>query len=201
MTARINPDTKPALLVAVALTSVLAAISFTLSFAGLSAIAPWAAVPARLAWAMPVFIDGAILVYTYAALAARARGEGQARAWTWLTLWTLVSVASNGAHAWDAGPGGWQGAVGTGLASLFPVGVLLATHTIADLIVARPVVDSVDMCPLVACPGRALSVEEVHGRIADLRSTGMSLRAIAKEVGVSKSAVHVVVRTTEGATP
>jgi len=202
--ARLNPDTKPALLVAVLLTSGLAAISFTLSFAGLSAIAPWAAVPPHLAWALPVFIDGAILVYTYAALAARARGEGQGRAWTWLTLWTAVSVASNGSHAWDAGPGGWQGVLGSILAGLFPVGVLLATHTIADLIVSRPA-DTVDVDtqdteePTASEQPRGVPslTDEQRAAIVELHAQGLSVRKVADVVGLSKSTVHKVTRHLE----
>ncbi len=199
--ARLNPDTKPALLVAVVLTSGLAAISFTLSFAGLSAIAPWAAVPPHLAWALPVFIDGAILVYTYAALAARARGEGQGRAWTWLTLWTAVSVASNGSHAWDAGPGGWQGVLGSILAGLFPVGVLLATHTIADLIVARPEdtvdVDTVEPAASEQPRGVPSLTDEQRAAIVELHAQGLSVRKVADVVGLSKSTVHNVTRHLE----
>ncbi|MCR1984061.1 DUF2637 domain-containing protein [Cellulosimicrobium cellulans] len=136
--ARINPDTIPALVTAMLATTALVGFSFTLSFAGLSAIALWAAVPESLAPLVPLFIDGAILVYTYSALAARARHESTVRPWTWVALWTAVSAAANGAHAWAYGPGGWQGVVGVVLAVLFPIGSALGTHEIADRMIARP---------------------------------------------------------------
>lgn len=136
--ARINPDTRGALVLAMLATSTLVAISFTLSVAGLSALAPWAAVPDALAPLVPAFIDGAILVYTYSALAARARHEPNARPWTWVALWTAVSASANAAHAWSAGPGGWEGVVGAVLAALFPIGSLLGCHEIADRMIARP---------------------------------------------------------------
>ncbi|MFE6228889.1 DUF2637 domain-containing protein [Cellulosimicrobium sp. NPDC057862] len=136
--ARINPDTRGALILAMLATSALVAISFTLSFAGLSALAPWAAVPRELAPLVPAFIDGAILVYTYSALAARARHESTVRPWTWVALWTAVSASANAAHAWSAGPGGWEGFVGAVLAGLFPIGSLLGCHEIADRMIARP---------------------------------------------------------------
>lgn len=136
--ARINPDTRGALVLAMLATSLLVAISFTLSFAGLSALAPWAAVPRELAPLVPAFIDGAILVYTYSALAARARHESTVRPWTWVALWTAVSASANAAHAWSAGPGGWEGVVGAVLAGLFPIGSLLGCHEIADRMIARP---------------------------------------------------------------
>lgn len=47
--ARINPDTRHALVAAMSATGLLVAVSFVLSFAGLSALAPWAAVPWFLA--------------------------------------------------------------------------------------------------------------------------------------------------------
>ncbi|MDF9875620.1 hypothetical protein M2316_000941 [Cellulosimicrobium cellulans] len=87
---------------------------------------------------MPAFIDGAILVYTYSALAARARYESTARPWTWVALWTAVSASANAAHAWSAGPGGWEGVVGAILAGLFPIGSLLGCHEIADRMIDRP---------------------------------------------------------------
>lgn len=136
--ARINPDTIPALVTAMLATTALVGFSFTLSFAGLSAIAPWAAVPDELAPLVPLFIDGAILVYTYSALAARARHESTVRPWTWVALWTAVSAAANGAHAWAYGPGGWQGVAGVVLAVLFPIGSALGTHEIAHRMIARP---------------------------------------------------------------
>jgi hypothetical protein len=136
--ARINPDTRSALVLAMLATSALVAISFTLSFAGLSALAPWAAVPRELAPLVPAFIDGAILVYTYSALAARARHESTVRPWSWVALWTAVSASANAAHAWSAGPGGWEGVVGAVLAGLFPIGSLLGCHEIAHRMIARP---------------------------------------------------------------
>ncbi|WP_051433252.1 DUF2637 domain-containing protein [Promicromonospora kroppenstedtii] len=136
--ALINPDTRGALAVALLATAALVGISFTLSYAGLSALAPWAAVPLGLAPLIPVFIDGAIGVYTYSALAATARRESAARPWTWVALWTLVSSSANAAHAWSYGPGGWEGLVGATLAGLFPIGSLLGTHEIAARMIGRP---------------------------------------------------------------
>jgi len=134
--SRINPDTLPVLVLAVLLTAGLAAVSFALSFAGLVGVSSWAHVPHRLIWAVPVMLDSAILVYTLAILVKRARHERAAGAWATLALWTAVSVAANAAHAAGV-PEDWQRAVGTVVAALAPIAVLLATHTIADLIVAR----------------------------------------------------------------
>ncbi|MFD6093637.1 DUF2637 domain-containing protein [Oerskovia sp. NPDC060338] len=136
--ARINPDRTGTLVVVLLLIAALISASAALSYAGLSSVAPWAGIARDMAWLVPVFIEGAILAYTGAGIVHAARGEkrGARQAWSWVTLWTLVSSAANGAHAWDAGPGGWQGIVGVALAALFPIGVLIAVHTAAGLIVA-----------------------------------------------------------------
>lgn len=136
--ARINPDHLAVLIVAASLTGLLAVTSFLLSFVGLSAVAVWASVPWWLTWAVPVMIDSAILVYTLAALVLRARGEKTGRTWCSLALWAAVSVAANAIHAWVDAPSELQTVTGMIIAGLAPVALLLATHTLVDLIVAKP---------------------------------------------------------------
>jgi hypothetical protein len=228
--ARINPDSLGVLVVAVSITVILAAVSFLMSYSGLVAVAEWAAVPPSLSWAVPVVIDGAILVYTLAALIFRARGEGARLAWASLSLFTGLSVVGNAAHAWDAGAGDERAYLGSVIAGLAPVAVLLTTHTIARLIVAPPsgreaweaVAPSVEAglvegltAPVewfaepvpvprpepelvtrlkvsreeAPRPSRAtVDTAARDARIRELDGT-MSLRAIAAEVGVSKSTV------------
>ncbi len=123
----------------VVVTVLLALVSFAVSFAGLVAVAEWAAIPGWLAWAVPVFIDGAIIVYTIAMLVFRSRGHSTVFAWTALLAFTGVSVAANSAHAYAEGnTGDWQTGVGAGLAGLAPAGVAVAIHTIAMLTVRPP---------------------------------------------------------------
>lgn len=137
--AWINPDSRGALRVVVMVTAMLALVSFAVSFAGLVAVAEWAAIPRWLAWALPVFIDGAIIVYTIAMLVFRSRGHSTGFAWTALLAFTAVSVAANSAHAYAEGnTGDWQTWVGAGLAGLAPAGVAVAIHTIAMLTVRPP---------------------------------------------------------------
>jgi len=137
MSARIDPDTKPVLVVATVTTGVLALASFALSFAGLVAVAAWAGVTTPLAWLVPVMIDGAIGVYTLAVLVQRARHESTRLAWSALALWTAVSVMGNAAHGY-APPEDVRRLVGMVVVGLAPIALLLAIHTIADLLVARP---------------------------------------------------------------
>lgn len=182
--ALINPDTRAALAVALLATAALVGISFTLSYAGLSALAPWAAVPLALAPLIPVFIDGAIGVYTYSALAAKARRESAVRPWTWVALWTLVSSSANAAHAWSYGPGGWEGLVGAVLAGLFPIGSLLGTHEIADRMIGRPetapetapapsplsVLEGIEAAGMRRVPGyQTEQLEQLRDKVADQR--------------------------------
>ncbi|MDR6868765.1 hypothetical protein J2Y69_003389 [Microbacterium resistens] len=137
-TSRVQPDSRPVLIVATVTTALLAAVSFLLSFNGLAEAASWANVPDWLAWALPAYVDGAILVYTVAALVFRSRGDDARLEWAALALFAALSVAANGVHAWATAPGWVQVALGITLAALAPVSVLLTTHTIAKLIVAPP---------------------------------------------------------------
>ncbi|MCZ2261608.1 DUF2637 domain-containing protein [Isoptericola sp. QY 916] len=134
--SRINPDTLPVLVLAVLLTAGLAGVSFTISYAALREVSAWATVPTGLAWTVPVMLDAATVVYLLAVVVKRARHERATGAWAALVLWTAVSVTANAAHAYGV-PDELQRLVGTVVAALAPIAVLLATHTIADLIVAR----------------------------------------------------------------
>ncbi len=190
--ARINPDTRHALVAAMSATGLLVAVSFVLSFAGLSALAPWAAVPWFLASLVPLFIDGAILVYTYSALAARARGESAVRPWTWVALWTAVSSLANAAHAFGMGPGGWQGTVGAILAGLFPIGSLLGCHEIADRMIERPDTPDTTATPDTGRPARTdwASIVEELGTPARRRPRTVRRHRVAGQPRPSRATDH-----------
>ncbi|TGY78647.1 DUF2637 domain-containing protein, partial [Cellulomonas shaoxiangyii] len=94
MTSRIDPDTRAVVVLTVALVATLGAVSFAVSFAGLVAVAEWAELPRWLRWAVPVFVDGALLAYTLAILVQRARGESTRFSWAALGTFTLVSVGA-----------------------------------------------------------------------------------------------------------
>lgn len=220
--ARINPDSLPVLVVAVAVTALLALVSFLMSYAGLSAAAEWANVPAWLAWGVPAYIDGGILVYTIAALVHRARDEGARMAWSALAIFATLSVAANAVHAWDTAPEAIRTGIGMLIAGLAPVAVLLTTHTIARLIIAPPTAEA-ELAPVtpwrerraavlavdVPAPTKPVAVDHVpapratrpatgkglaarNARIHELAAQDKSVRAIAAEVGVSKSTVSRV---------
>lgn len=135
---RIDPAERGPVLFAIYSTALIVVVSFVLSYAALSTLSVWMALPVYLGPLLPIFIDGAIIVYTYAAIAARAEGEPTWRPWMWVGLWTTVSAGSNAAHAWLYGPQGYEGIVGSILAGLIPIGSLLGTHEIAHRIIVRP---------------------------------------------------------------
>jgi hypothetical protein len=192
------------LVIAVVVTGILGAVSFALSYAGLVEVAAWARVPAWLAWAVPVVVDGAILVYTIAALVFRARGEAARVEWSALAGFASLSVVANGVHAWDGAPVWMRTTLGVGIAGLAPIAVLLATHTLARLVIA-PAGGHV-VAPIAAV-ATAQSVEEVaplqpsptrNDEIARLRrEERLSGKQIAARMGVSPSTVSRVLSSTE----
>jgi hypothetical protein len=181
--ARLHPDSLPVLVFAVAVTALLALVSFALSFAGLVAVAEWAGVPPWLRWAVPVVVDGAQLVFTAGMLVHAARGDSTARSWAALGLFAAVSIAANAAHGWDADAEGWRAYAGAFMAGLAPLAVVLSIHELAALAVARPT-------PVDVAGGDALDHErETDRRMRDMRDAGASLRSIASACGVSRSTV------------
>ena len=194
------------LVVALVGTVTLFAVSFLLSYAGLAEAAGWARVPAGLSWAVPVTIDGSILVYTIAAWVFRARGESARLAWAALTLFAVLSVVANAVHAWGDSPAALRTALGMVIAGLAPVAVVLTTHTIGRLIIAPPDAAASDAV-LEPEPPRANVVEiapvlvevpnaepeDRDARIIALRAErNLSYAAIADTVGVSKTTVSRV---------
>ncbi|MGW9416305.1 DUF2637 domain-containing protein [Cellulosimicrobium funkei] len=90
--ARINPDNRLVLAGLLVVLVAVAAASFTLSFTGLSAAAPWAAIPVRLAWLVPVALEVAMLGYVIAAFVRTHRGQSARLPWT--LVWALTTVSS-----------------------------------------------------------------------------------------------------------
>lgn len=138
-TSRIDPDTRGVQWTVVGLVGLLGLTSFAVSFRVLHDVAAWAGIGPGLQWAVPVFIDGAILTYALAVLVHRSRGESVWPSWISLATFTAMSVAANAAHA-VAAPQElwWQTWVGAALAALAPLGVFAATEQMARLVVLRP---------------------------------------------------------------
>lgn len=137
---RINPDSITTLWLTVGLVCFLAVASFMVSFTGLHEVAAWAGLPVWLRWAVPVFIDVAILAYTMAVLIHRHRGERTWASWVSLAGFTFFSMVANGAHALSIGhPDDVQRIIGAAVAALAPVAVFAATEQLGRLVIRRPV--------------------------------------------------------------
>jgi hypothetical protein len=148
---RINPDRPLVIGLTIATALAIVTSSFVLSYAGLTAVAEWGGVPAPLRPLVPVMIDAALLTYTAAWLVQRARHESAALSWCSLALFTVVSIMGNSLHGWMP-PEEVQRIVGTVVVGLAPLAVLLATHTIAQLL-TPPVNDAVTPSPLSVLEG------------------------------------------------
>lgn len=136
---RINPDSIVTLWLTVGLVCFLAVASFMVSFTGLHEVAEWAGLPLWLRWAVPVFIDVAILAYTMAVLIHRHRGERTWASWVSLAGFTLFSMIANGAHALSIPhPDDVQRVIGAAVASMAPVAVFAATEQLGRLAIRRP---------------------------------------------------------------
>ena len=141
LAVKLNADSRPLVYTVVLLVSALGVVSLIASFQGLIAVAAWARLPQPLAWTVPVMLDGAILVYTAAALIRRARGETTRLAWTGVVAGTVLSASANAAHVVLADVTASSDVlrvIGAGIAALSPVLAALAVHQLADLAVAGP---------------------------------------------------------------
>ena len=126
--------------VAVAITVLIAALSFVLSFSSLTDLAARTVWPGRLAWLWPVIIDGTIILATMALVAFSAYPE-QRRArfyfWTLLSAGAAVSVSGNAVHAMlpnaqlQSQPLGSWGAAA--IACVPPIALVLVTHALSTL--------------------------------------------------------------------
>ncbi|MEU4386613.1 DUF2637 domain-containing protein [Promicromonospora sp. NPDC023805] len=132
---RLNADHLAIVVLTVLFGILIAAASFVLSFHGLRDVATWGRVPIQLAWLVPVMIDAAVLCYTLAWLVQRARRESTALSWFALVLMVAVSTLGNTLHGWEPSTE-IQRIVGTAVVGLAPLAMLLASHTIAQLLTA-----------------------------------------------------------------
>lgn len=216
---RLDADRAPVVVLTILFGVTIAAASFVLSFHGLRDVATWGRVPLWLAWLVPVMIDAAVLCYTLAWLVQRARRESVWLSWCALMLFTAVSTLGNTLHGWDP-PGPVQRIVGTAVVGLAPIAMLLATHTLAQLLTKRvqrvdetvsaptPVVSRVVDLGAVReslasrrharPPGRRRArtpnhqalAAKIRARRAEVPTP--SFESIGRELGISKSRAHAI---------
>ncbi|MCR6706198.1 MAG: DUF2637 domain-containing protein [Cellulomonas sp.] len=141
LAVKLNADSGTLVYSVVVLVTALGITSLAASFSGLIAVSEWARLDPHLRWTTPVGLDGAILVYTFAALVRRARGESTRLAWTGVIAGTMLSATANAVHVLMDGAAldaPWVRGVGAGIAALAPVLAALSVHQLADLAVAGP---------------------------------------------------------------
>ncbi|WP_270263984.1 DUF2637 domain-containing protein [Kocuria marina] len=137
--SRIDPDTRWVQWTVVGLVGMLGVTSFIVSFRALYDVAAWAGLGDGIQWAVPVFIDGAILTYALSVLVHRGRGEPTWPSWVSLGAFTAMSIAANAAHAVSLPQDHWwKTLIGALIAALAPLGVFAATEQMARLVVLRP---------------------------------------------------------------
>lgn len=127
--SRINPDSPIFIRVVVTGIVIAGLVAFAISFVSLYAVAEWLGLPVWMWWAVPVFIDLAILVYAALVLVHKARGERTWPSWTALGAFTLLSVIANGAHALSHDHDTqWQASIGVLIAAMVPIAIFVATE-------------------------------------------------------------------------
>ena len=137
--ARINPDSRGTLWIAVILVFILMVSSFVVSFSGIWDISQYTGLPEVLQWVPALFIDAAILAYTISLFVFKARGEGTWRTVLWLFAFAGISVAANVAHTLDflsetgVGAGDYRLWVGVAITASAPIAVLAASEEISRL--------------------------------------------------------------------
>src|SRR5699024_9122208 len=129
---RINPDSRVFLRVVVGGVFVAGLVAFAISFVALYSVAEWLGLPSWMWWAVPVFIDLAVLVYAWLVLVHRARSEQTWPSWVALDAFTLLSVVANGAHALaHSHEMPWQAYIGVLIAAMVPIAIFVATEQLS----------------------------------------------------------------------
>lgn len=136
---RVNPDDGRFIRLVVGGVVIAGVVAFAISFSALYQVAEWLGIPPYMWWAVPVFIDLAILVYAGSVLVHKARGESTWASWAALGTFTALSVFANAAHAWSAPHDvAWQAVVGAVIAGMVPVAIFVATEQLSRVAVENP---------------------------------------------------------------
>ncbi|SMY04331.1 Protein of unknown function (DUF2637) [Brevibacterium sp. 239c] len=140
--SRINPDDHRFVRLITVGVAFAGLVAFAISFVALMEVASWLGLPEWMHWAVPAFIDTAILVYAGSILIHKTRGEKTWQSWVLLAAFTGLSVIANVAHALtygDATEGSWQGLIGAVIAGMVPFAVFAATEQLSRVAVEDPI--------------------------------------------------------------
>uniref|UniRef100_UPI003F4954EC DUF2637 domain-containing protein n=1 Tax=Nocardia sp. CA-095871 TaxID=3239971 RepID=UPI003F4954EC len=148
-TATVHPVQQPstgrfdlAELTALAMTVVIGLGAFAWSFAALTELSQMAGITHRLAWAGPIFVDGAIVQSAVALVSLQRRARQNVtiptatRVFFWGELFAaeLISVIGNGLHAAESGQRILPATIAACVAGAAPLFGLAATHGLTALI-------------------------------------------------------------------
>ncbi len=138
--ARLQPDSRPVVLVATWLVGLLALAAFVMGARGLAQVGAWAGLVGWQVWLVPVVLDAGLGVAALAAVVARARQEPARLARTLLVALTSLSVTGQFAHVLlPAAQITAQLVVGAVIAAAAPLTVLASTEVLLSLAIAPPV--------------------------------------------------------------
>lgn len=208
--------------VAAVLVAGISMLAFVLSFEVLRDLASRSGVPADIAWAWPLIVDGSIITAMLVIFAWRGRSR-RATAWPWVTLsgFATVSVVGNGVHTavvHDPTQGISMGfAIFVG--AIPPVGLLLSSEMLVRLLTpAEELVAElasigevvVPMAPvpvsLTAVGDTAVADTVANVRVPDTGATGavgpvtIQVKAVTAAVDHDAMSDSVTVTSATGAT-
>lgn len=136
---RVNPDDGRFIRLVVGGVVIAGLVAFAISFTALYEVAEWLGIPPFMWWAVPVFIDLAILVYAASVLVHKARGEQTWPSWAALGTFTALSVFANASHSLSSPQEvPWQGVVGAIIAGMVPIAIFVATEQLSRVAVEDP---------------------------------------------------------------
>ncbi|MFF0529549.1 DUF2637 domain-containing protein [Nocardia amikacinitolerans] len=129
-------------LTALAMTVIIGLGAFAWSFAALTELAVMAGITPRLAWAGPIFVDGAIVQSAVALVSLQRRARQgvpiptATKAFFWGELFAaeFISVVGNGLHAAESGQRILPATIAACVAGAAPLFGLAATHGLTALI-------------------------------------------------------------------
>lgn len=140
--SRINPDDPRFVRLITIGVAFAGLVAFAISFVALMEVASWLGLPVWMHWAVPAFIDTAILVYAGSILIHKTRGERTWPSWVLLAMFTGLSVVANVSHALtygNTGANSWQGYIGAVIAGMVPFAVFAATEQLSRVAVEDPI--------------------------------------------------------------
>jgi len=221
--ARLQPDSRPVVLLATWLVGLLALAAFVMGARGLAQVGAWAGLAGWQVWLVPVVLDVGLGVAALAAVVSRARREPARLARTLLVSLTSLSVTGQVAHVLlTTERVTTQLIVGAVIAAAAPLTVLASTEVLLSLAIAPPVRRKASKTSKTARAGAAATAKASPEKAAvarptkkastpaaksataaprpgddailALRADGLSFQAIADELGIGKATVDRAIK-------